>query len=117
MPALLDLLNLEVVVLLLHLHQTYADVFPRVTEQIALGSAFHGLLGIVRSGVAHQGIAMADVEVDVGQRLNLVPRLKQCHQLEEQTQLGNFGGLFLDVHAVEVVDDDVFDDRVILRAV
>lgn len=82
-----------------------------------MGGTFHGLFRLVRRGIAHQGVAVADVEVDIGKGLDVITRLQQRHQLEEEAQLGDFGGLFLDVHAVEVVDDDVFDDRVILRAV
>ena len=51
-------------------------------------------------------VAGQDVEVDIGQRLQLLDGLRRGHQGEEQAQLGDLGRLFHDVHAEQVVGDD-----------
>ena len=60
------LLNLEIVVLLFDRAQADANVFPGIIEKIALGLAHDRALGFVGAGVTHQGVAVADVEIDVG---------------------------------------------------
>ena len=41
-------------------------------------------------------------------------RLELRGELEEEAQFADFDGLFHDVHAVEVVDDDGLEDEVVL---
>ena len=74
--------------------------------------ALDGALDVVEGGETDEGVAGAHVEVDVGERLDLVVSLELGDELEEEAQLADFYGLFHDVDAVEVADDDRFEDEV-----
>ena len=64
-----------------------------------------------------QRVAGADVEVDVGQRFDLLVAVELRHKLEEQAQLADLYRLFHDVDAVQVVDDDRLEDEVAFAGV
>ena len=71
----------------------------------------------VRRGIAHQGVAGPDVEIDVGQGLDAEVffvgiRLHLGHQLEKKPQLADLHRLFHDIHAEEVIQDDVLENIV-----
>ena len=76
-----------------------------------------GLADLVERHVADQRVAGADVEVDVGQRLDLVGRFDLGDELEEQAEFADFDRLLHDVHAEQVVDDDGLEDEVALVGV
>ena len=70
----------------------------------------------VRS-VADEGVAGADVEINVRQRLDAEivagrVRLDLGGEFEEQAQFADFHRLFHDVHRVEIIEDDGFQDEV-----
>ena len=70
------------------------------------------ILYLLQRREADEGVAGAHVEVDVGERLDLVVSLELGDELEEEAQLADLYGLFHDVDAVEVADDDRFEDEV-----
>src|SRR5207302_1250943 len=49
---------------------------------------------------------------DIGQRLDIIKRLNLRDELEEEAQLADFGGFLHDIDAIEVVDNDGFEDEV-----
>ncbi len=69
-------------------------------------------LHLVHAHQPHQRIARQDVEVDVGQGLQVLHPPHAGHHGQEETQLGDFAGLFHDVHAVQVVGDNAALDVV-----
>ena len=69
-------------------------------------------------GVADEGIAATDVEVDVGERVEAEVvvgagevGVDDGDHLEEEAELGDFDGLGHDVDAVEVAEDDALVDE------
>ena len=69
------------------------------------------------SGITDQGVASANIEVDVRQRFQFASTAHLRHQLEEEPQLTDFHRFGHDVHAEEVVQDDGFVDVVTARGV
>ncbi|MCX6908359.1 MAG: hypothetical protein NTY01_09995 [Verrucomicrobia bacterium] len=57
-------------------------------------------------------VASEDVEVNVWQRLKLFLGLRGGDERKEEAQAGDFRGLLHDVHAEEVVRDDLLFDEV-----
>ena len=60
-----------------------------------------------------QRVAGHDIEVDIGQRLQVIELLRRADQRQEKAQFGDLGRFVHDVHAVEVVGDDLLADEVI----
>ena len=54
----------------------------------------------------YQRVAGQDVEVDIGQGLQVFYLAHAGHHGEKEAQLGNLAGLFHDVHTMQVVGDD-----------
>ena len=54
----------------------------------------------------YQRVAGQDVEIDIGQRLQVFHLAHAGHHGEKEAQLGNLAGLFHDVHTMQVVGDD-----------
>jgi hypothetical protein len=71
-----------------------------------------GALHILQAGEPDESVARSDVEVDIRKRLQVLDPVYLGHKLEEEAQLADLHSLFHDVHAVEVVDDDGFQDVV-----
>jgi len=74
--------------------------------------SFDGFTDFVERDVAHQRVAGPDVEIDVRQRFDLFQAIDLCHQLQKQPQLADLDGLFHDVHAEQIADDDRLEDEV-----
>ena len=90
-----------------------ASSTTRSTSALAIIKlAFDGLPHFLQRCKADERVAGANVEVDVGQRLQVLAASPPGDKLEEQAELADFHGLFHDVHAVEVVDDDRLQDEV-----
>src|SRR3954447_5668329 len=73
---------------------------------------------LVVCGEADEGVTGADVEVEVGQRLQPVVRLARLgrylgHQREEEAQLADLHRLFHQIDAVEIVEEDRLQDEII----
>ena len=62
---------------------------------------------------ADQRVAGHDIEVDIGQGLQVIELLRRADQRQEEAQFGDFGGFVHDVDAVEIVDDDLLADVVV----
>ena len=63
-------------------------------------------LHLVHPHQPDQRVAGQDVEVDIGQRLQVLHPAHAGHHRQKQPQLGDLARLFHDVHAVQVVGDD-----------
>ena len=110
--------GLALLVISLVVGEIHGGLFEWIDNDLFSGaavSAFLSALGFVGAGVTHQGVAVADVEVDVGQRLQFMPGVHLRHQLEEETQLTDFDRFSHDVYAEEVVQDDVLVNKVAAR--
>ena len=68
--------------------------------------------GCVLGGESDEGVARPDVEVDVGQRLEMVAVSTSGNKPQKEPELADLDGLLHDVDAVEVVDDDRLQDEV-----
>ena len=55
---------------------------------------------------ADEGVSGEEIELDVGERFELVAFFSGGDEREEEPELGDFRGLFHQVHAVEVLGDD-----------
>src|SRR5207302_843058 len=85
------------------------DTCHRIVKiQLARDGAF----GLSIGGEADERVARANVEVDIGQWFNVLKAVDLGDQLEKEAQLADFDGLFHDIDAVQVVDDDGFKDEV-----
>src|SRR6266566_740699 len=90
---------------------------PVIEDHLALHSLTHclalnGLFRLFLGGKADQGISGAEVEIDVGQRFDVVEAIDLGDEFEEETQLADFRGLFHNIDAVEVADNDRFVDKI-----
>ena len=70
------------------------------------------------SRVTHQSVAAANIEVDVGQRVQsqvfvTLVHIHHRHHLQEEAQLGDFGGLHHNVHPVKVSQDDALVNEIL----
>ena len=77
----------------------------------------HAAADFIGGGIANEGVAGADVEVNIGERLDakvLVGsvRFDLGGQREKEAQFADFDRFFHDVDTVEVVDDDRFEDKI-----
>src|SRR5258708_31413755 len=67
---------------------------------------------LIQAGEAYQRISSKHIEVNVGQWLDVIWFFDLCDQLEEEAQFTDFDSFFHDVDAVEVVDNDRFEDEI-----
>ena len=80
-----------------------------------------GVFDFLFRGISDERVAAADVEIDVGERVEAEVGVVFVHvhhgdHLEEETESRDFRGLVHDVHAVEVAEDDGFVDEVLAVA-
>ena len=66
---------------------------------------------------ANEGVAGQDVEIDIRQRLQIFRPLNGPHQRQKEAQPGDFHRLVHNVHAKQVVGDDLLADVVVLVGV
>ncbi len=83
--------------------------FHRVVEVQLAGD---GSFGLDISGEADQRVTGADIEVNIRQWLYAFEPFDLRDQLEEEAQLADFGSLFHDIDAIQVVDDDGFENEI-----
>ena len=69
-------------------------------------------MDLFKASVTNQCISRTNVEIDVGQRLDVLGVVDLRDQFQEQTQFANLHCLVHDVHAIQVVDDDALEDEV-----
>src|SRR3954452_18135572 len=60
---------------------------------------------------ANQGVARTDIKVDVRQWFQVFYVIHLSHQFEKEPEFADFYGLFHDIHAVEVVDNNRLQDE------
>ena len=96
-----------------------AELAVLLVEQLAKALAEHVVLPVlgielvfVHPHQPDERVAGQDVEVDVGQRLQVLHLAHRRDHRQEQAQFGDLAGLFHDVHTVEVVGDDAALDVV-----
>ena len=70
------------------------------------------LLDFIISRIADEGIACLDIKVDIRQWFNSFHVFKLCHHFEEEAELADLNCLVHDVYAVEVVNNDGFEDEI-----
>src|SRR5947208_11004445 len=61
---------------------------------------------LIHTSKADQRIASEHIEVDIGERLQMLRLLDLGHQFEKEAQFTNLNGLLHDIHAVQIIDDD-----------
>jgi hypothetical protein len=66
---------------------------------------------------ADERISGFDVEVDIGQGFEVIFLVDGGDEFEEEPQFADFDGFFDDVDAVEVVEDNGFENEVIFALV
>ena len=94
------------------------DLVVRLLVERELVRGQNRVLHALRVGEADERVAAADVEVDVGERVEAevvghFVHIDDGDHLEEEAQAGDFGRLAHDVDAVEVAEDDALVDAVL----
>ena len=94
------------------------DLVVRLLVERELVRGQNRVLHALRVGEADERVAAADVEVDVGERVEAevvghFVHIDDGDHLEEEAQAGDLGRLAHDVDAVEVAEDDALVDAVL----
>src|SRR5579864_1105503 len=74
------------------------------------------LLNLVGSSKSNQCIACTNIAVQIGERLNILYSLDRCHEFEQKSKFANLNGLLHNVHTIEIVENNEFEDEVTATA-